>query len=46
VHEIVTQLRGAAGRRQVKDAKVGLTHNGGGILGVDAAAMAVHVFKR
>jgi acetyl-CoA acetyltransferase len=46
VHEIVTQLRGAAGPRQVKDAKVGLTHNGGGILGVDAAAMAIHVFKR
>jgi acetyl-CoA acetyltransferase len=46
VHEIVTQLRGAAGPRQVKDAKVGLTHNGGGILGVDAAAMALHVFKR
>jgi len=46
VHEIVTQLRGAAGARQVKDAKVGLTHNGGGILGVDAAAMTLHVFKR
>ena len=45
VHEIVTQLRGAAGPRQVKDAKVGLTHNGGGVLGVDAAAMAIHVFK-
>jgi len=46
VHEIVTQLRGAAGSRQVRDAAVGLTHNGGGILGVDAAAMALHVFKR
>jgi acetyl-CoA acetyltransferase len=46
VHEVVTQLRGAAGPRQVKHAKVGLTHNGGGILGVDAAAMALHVFKR
>ena len=46
VHEIVTQLRGTAGPRQVEDAKVGLTHNGGGILGVDAAAMAIHVFKR
>lgn len=46
VHEIVTQLRGAAGPRQVEDARVGLTHNGGGILGVDAAAMAIHVFER
>ena len=46
VHEIVAQLRGTAGPRQVKGAKVGFTHNGGGILGVDAAAMALHVFKR
>ena len=45
VHEIVTQLRGEAGPRQVRDAHIGLTHNGGGILGVDAAAMAIHVFK-
>jgi len=46
VHEIVMQLRGAAGPRQVTDAAVGLTHNGGGVLGVDAAAMAIHIFKR
>lgn len=45
VHEIVNQLRGTAGPRQVKNPKVGMTHNGGGILGVDAAAMALHVFK-
>ena len=46
VNEIVHQLQGKAGKRQVKDAKVGMTHNGGGILGVDAAAMALHIFKR
>jgi acetyl-CoA acetyltransferase len=46
VHEIVRQLRGEAGKRQVSGAKVGMTHNGGGILGVDAAAMALHIFKR
>ena len=46
VHEIVHQLRGTAGKRQVKNAKTGMTHNGGGILGVDAAAMALHIFKR
>ncbi|ABW66368.1 thiolase family protein [Desulfosudis oleivorans] len=45
VYEIVNQLRGTAGKRQVKNPKVGMTHNGGGILGVDAAAMALHVFK-
>ncbi len=46
IHEIVTQLRGDAGNRQVTGPKVGLTHNGGGILGIDAAAMALHLFRR
>ncbi len=45
VNEIFHQLRGDASPRQVPDAKVGMTHNGGGILGVDAAAMALHIFK-
>ncbi len=45
IHEIVNQLRGTAGKRQVKGAKTGMTHNGGGILGLDAAAMALHIFK-
>lgn len=30
IYEVVTQLRGDAGERQVKNAKVGLTHNIGG----------------
>ena len=30
IYEIVTQLRGEAGARQVKDAEVGLAHNLGG----------------
>ncbi|MBC2715481.1 MAG: thiolase family protein [Desulfobacteraceae bacterium] len=46
VHEIVLQLRGEAGKRQVNNPKIGMTHNGGGILGVDAAAMAIHIFKK
>lgn len=46
IHEVVQQLRGNAGKRQVANPKVGMTHNGGGILGVDAAAMALHIFKR
>lgn len=46
IHEIVTQLRGQAGKRQAGSPKVGLTHNGGGILGIDAAALALHVFKK
>ena len=46
IHEIVMQLRGDAGKRQVSSPKIGMTHNGGGILGVDAAAMSLHMFKR
>ena len=40
--EIVTQLRGAADKRQVADAKVGLTHNVGGT----GATAVVHLFRR
>lgn len=45
IHEIVLQLRGEAGPRQVAGPRLGMTHNGGGILGVDAAAMAMHIFR-
>ena len=31
--EVVTQLRGEASERQVRDAKIGLTHNIGGVGG-------------
>ena len=46
--EIVWQLRGDAGERQVKggDAKVGLTQNGGGMMRGEAAAMAIHILER
>jgi acetyl-CoA acyltransferase len=46
--EVVWQLRGDAGERQVKDgkAKVGLTQNGGGMMRGEAAAMAVHILER
>ena len=30
IYEVVTQLRGDAGARQVKNAKVGIAHNVGG----------------
>jgi acetyl-CoA acetyltransferase len=42
--EICDHLRGRAGERQVKGARIGMTENGGGFLGRDAAAMSVHVF--
>jgi acetyl-CoA C-acetyltransferase len=41
-YEIVKQLRGEAGERQVPDADVGLTHNVGGI----GQYTFVHVYKR
>ena len=42
VHEAVRQLRGEAGDRQVRDARVGLTHNVGG----SGATAVVHLFGR
>jgi acetyl-CoA acetyltransferase len=42
--EIVEQLRGRAGDRQVPEAKVGLTQNAGGVIDDEAAACAVHIF--
>jgi acetyl-CoA acyltransferase len=42
--EIFWQLRGEAGKRQVENAKIGLTENGGGMVRGEAAAMSVHVF--
>ena len=45
IFEIVDQLRGRAGARQANGARVGLTENGGGFLGRDAAAMSVHIFS-
>jgi acetyl-CoA acetyltransferase len=44
-YEIFLQLRGEAGERQVKDAKVGMTHNGGGMVRGEAAATTVHLFS-
>jgi acetyl-CoA acetyltransferase len=47
VVEIVRQLRGEAGARQVEGAKVGLTHaTGGGISGFDHGACSIHIFQR
>jgi acetyl-CoA acetyltransferase len=44
--EICEQLQGRAGRRQVADARVGLSQvTGGGMWGVDHAACAIHLFS-
>jgi len=44
-YEIWLQLRGEAGDRQVRGPKVGLTHNGGGMVRGEAAATTVHVLS-
>ena len=42
--DIVEQLRGEAGTRQVPGARVGLTECGGGFYGVEDAAVSVNLF--
>lgn len=44
--ELVTQLRGEAGARQVQGASVALQENGGGIMGLEEAVAAVMVYER
>ncbi len=46
VYEIVTQLRGEAGKRQVEGARVGLIENGGGFIGIEEAVAAVTILER
>jgi len=46
IYEIVEQLRGEAGKRQVEGARVGLTENGGGNIGVEEASMTVHILEK
>jgi acetyl-CoA acetyltransferase len=45
LHELVTQLRGNAGSRQVKGAKIAIAENGGGALGQEEAAMCIHILE-
>lgn len=42
IYEIVNQLRGKCGERQVKNAKIGLCHNIGGTGG----SVTVHIFRK
>jgi acetyl-CoA acetyltransferase len=44
--ELTEQLQGRSGPRQVERARVALAHNGGGNIGIDAAAMCVTVLVR
>lgn len=43
--EAVWQLRGEAGKRQVENARIALTHTMGGLKGPDAKAVAVNILR-
>jgi len=43
--EIVRQLRGQAGQRQVEGARIGLQHNAGGFIHTDTACCVIHILK-
>ena len=46
MYELVTQLRGEAGKRQVKDPKLALAENGGGTIGSGEAALCIHILEK
>lgn len=46
IAEIVMQLRGEGGKRQVKNARIGMTENGGGALGAEEASMTIHLLEK
>jgi acetyl-CoA acetyltransferase len=46
IHELVLQLRGDAGRRQVEGARIAVAENGGGFHGVEEAAAVVTILGR
>jgi len=45
IFELVTQLRGEAGERQVEGARIGLAENGGGFHGLEEAACVVTILE-
>lgn len=46
IYELVTQLRGEAGARQVEGARHAIQENGGGLVGVEEGAVVVNIFAR
>jgi acetyl-CoA acetyltransferase len=46
IYELVTQLRGEAGERQVKGAELALQENGGGVIGLEEAACSVIILAK
>jgi acetyl-CoA acetyltransferase len=46
IFELVTHLRGEAGKRQIKNPRVALSENGGGTIGYGEAAMCIHILEK
>jgi len=46
IYELVTHLRGNAGKRQVEGCRMAMAENGGGFLGQGEAAMAIHILEK
>jgi len=46
LYELVQQLRGDAGPRQVEGARIALAENGGGFIGLGEAAMCIHILEK
>jgi acetyl-CoA acyltransferase len=46
IYELVAQLRGEAGERQIKNARIALAENGGGNIGPGEAALCVHILEK
>lgn len=46
VHELVTQLRGESGVRQVNGARIALAENGGGLEGIEEAVACITILAR
>lgn len=46
IYELVTQLRGEAGKRQVEGARLGMAENGGGQIYFEEASMGIHILEK
>ena len=45
IHELIAQLRGEAGARQVEGARLALAENGGGVMGMEEAAACITILE-
>ncbi|HHQ49302.1 MAG TPA: thiolase family protein [Acidobacteria bacterium] len=45
IHELVLQLRGEAGERQVEGVRLALAENGGGNIGYEEATLVIHILE-